>query len=70
MLVVSCFHFGASGPRLEKVKLLRLAKTFLQLHHTEKVMSKEQADAQIQEEDDAPDEWYIISGCQSRPKPY
>jgi hypothetical protein len=42
---------------VEKVKLLSLEKRFLQLHHIKKVMSKEEAAAQLQDEDDEPDEW-------------
>ena len=50
------------GPRYhaEKTKLLSLKQRFQQVHHTTKIMSKEEAVAQVQDEDDEPDEWYIV----------
>ena len=64
------FDLKIFGTTAEKTKTLSFEKSFLQLHHTNKVMSKEQTAAQVQEEDDEPDEWYVVSNCQARPKLY
>jgi len=54
----------------EETKYLSLKQRFQQVHHTTKVMSKEEAVVQVQDEDDEPDEWYISRIAKSRPKLY